>query len=97
MLPAPRARYSDPSTSHDAAASMRRAASAQCATVLSALRELGKAGAEQIATAAGMTAYAARKRLPELQDAGLVQPTGELRRTSTGRSERIWAATQIAG
>jgi hypothetical protein len=39
-----------------------------------------------------MPAYAVRKRLPELFDAGLAQPTGETRKTLTGRSERFWRA-----
>lgn len=94
-MPAPvpvavRARRRDPITSHEAAASMRDAAAQQTARVLQALRDLGEAGAEQIAARCGLDAYAVRKRLPEAQRAGLAVPTGGVRTTSTGRSERVW-------
>ena len=90
---APRARRRDPVTSHDAAESMKTAAAQQAERVLKALRSLGgEAGAEQIAAACGLDAYAVRKRLPELQRLGLAAPTGVVRSTSSGRSERVWRA-----
>lgn len=87
----PRARRTDPQTSHDAAAAMRRAATAQASKVFAALKKMQKAGAEQIGLLCTMPAYTVRKRLPELQDAGLVSPTGQRRQTMSGRSERIWS------
>jgi hypothetical protein len=33
-----------------------------------------------------------RKRLPELERAGLAQPTGETAPTHSGRSQRVWRA-----
>lgn len=89
----PLARRTDPQTSHDAAASMGRAATMQCAKVFNALRALGKAGAEQIGERCNLPAYAVRKRLPELEDAGLIYPTEHTRKTLSGRSERIWELT----
>lgn len=89
----PLARRTDPQTSHDAAASMGMAATMQCAKVLHALRELGKAGAEQIGERCNLPAYAVRKRLPELFDADLAVPTGDKRKTLSGRSERVWRCT----
>ena len=85
-----RARTLDPETSHDAAASMTLAANRQCAQVLNALRAIGNGGAEQIAATCGLDAYQVRKRTSELQDAGLIETTGERRRTRSGRSERVW-------
>jgi predicted ArsR family transcriptional regulator len=85
-----RARTLDPETSHDAAASMTLAANRQCAQVLNALRSIREGGAEQIAEACGLDAYQVRKRTSELQDAGLIETTGERRKTRSGRSERVW-------
>lgn len=80
----------DPDTSWEAAKSMRSAANAQCAAVLNALRQLGTAGAEQIGARCGLPAYAVRKRTSDLEHAGLIATTGETRKTSSGRSERLW-------
>lgn len=86
------ARTRDPETSHAAAESVRHVASDQCAAVLSALRALGRAGAEQIGAVCGLPAYAVRKRTADLERQRLITPTGDTRKTSTGRSERIWIA-----
>lgn len=85
-----RARRRDPVTSHQAAESMKTAAAQQAERVLKALRELRAAGAEQIGHRCKLDAYAVRKRLPELQRAGLVVPTDAVRVTLSGRSERFW-------
>jgi len=86
----PAARKLDPQTSHDAARSMEKAATLHCAQVLNCLRAIRRAGAEEIGDLIGMDAYAVRKRLPELEDARLAEPTDESRTTRSGRSERIW-------
>jgi predicted ArsR family transcriptional regulator len=86
----PAARKLDPQTSHDAAKSMETAATLHCAQVLNCLRAIRRAGAEEIGELIGMDAYAVRKRLPELQDAGFVDATDQRRTTRSGRSERIW-------
>jgi predicted ArsR family transcriptional regulator len=93
LLPPPRARRRDPQTSHDAAASMRKAATEQAAKVYVALQAFGRAGAgaEQIGERCGLDAYAVRKRLPELEAAGqVVVVEGVTRKTRSGRSERVW-------
>jgi len=87
-----KSRRLDPDTSHAAGDSMKRAATRQGASVLNCLRAIRNAGAEEIAELIGIDAYAVRKRLPELQDAGLADTTGERRTTRSGRSERIWRA-----
>ena len=69
---------------------MRKAATAQCVTVLLDLQTHGYSGAEEIGDRIGLDAYAVRKRLPELQDAGLVAPMPLKRKTRTGRWERVW-------
>lgn len=88
----PRARRRDPVTSHEAAESMKTGAAQQAERVLKALRSLGEAGAEQIGEVCSLDAYTIRKRLPELQRLGLAAPTGAVRSTASGRSERVWRA-----
>lgn len=86
-----RARRTDPATSHEAAARVAEFSSAHHQRVMDALRRAGgRAGAEQIAHIAGMDAYAARKRLPELQALGAVRATEETAMTRSGRRERVW-------
>lgn len=91
-----RARTIDPTTSHAAAGIVDQFADDHYGRILKALSIVrafyghGKAGAEQIAQAAGLQPYQVRKRLPELQRNGDVRPTGETRKTESGRSERVW-------
>lgn len=84
------ARTFDPETSHEAAARVREFAAGHCALILQALLDHGPMTPEQIGTRVGMDAYAVRKRLPELERAGLAKPTGETAPTTSGRSQRIW-------
>ena len=86
------ARRTDPDTSHDSAGRVREFAGGQCADILLRLRRFGPLGAEQIAAIIGIDAYAVRKRLSDLEHAGLAYPFSETRKTASGRSERIWRA-----
>lgn len=86
------ARCSDPETSKDAAARVREFAAGQCADILAVLRERGRLGAEQIAAYLHIDAYAVRKRLADLEHAGMAQPLPMQRVTASGRHERIWRA-----
>jgi predicted ArsR family transcriptional regulator len=85
-----RARRTDPTTSHEAAARVPEFGQAHQALILQALKRFGKAGAEQIAAATRLDAYQVRKRLAELREEGLAHPTGDTRKTASGRSERVW-------
>lgn len=91
-LQPPLCRASDPITSFEAADRVKEFQADHCTRILAALKRIGTAGAEQIGAMTGMDAYQVRKRLPELQKNGLVQPYSETRKTSTGRHERIWGA-----
>jgi predicted ArsR family transcriptional regulator len=84
-----RARKLDPATSHEAASRVGEFSQDHQTRIMAALT-FGELGAEQIGTEVGLDAYAVRKRLAELAAMHLAEPTGETRRTSTGRSERIW-------
>lgn len=90
--PATHARRGDPATSHDAAARVREFAGGQCADIMLILRQYGKQTPEQIGQRLHLDSYAVRKRLPELEKAGLARPTGETAPTASGRSQRIWMA-----
>lgn len=86
------ARRSDPETSKDSAARVREFAAGQCADILAVLRERGRLGAEQIAAYLRIDAYAVRKRLADLEHAGLARPIPLHRMTASGRKERFWEA-----
>lgn len=87
------ARRTDPETSHEAAARVHEFKAGHNVKILAALKSLGQAGAEQLAELAGIDPYAARKRLPELERMGYVRVVdGQVRKTSTGRHERVWSA-----
>lgn len=85
------ARRTDPLTSHQAAQHAQKFAPKQHARIQEALEMIGHpAGAHEIAEIAGLTQVQVCKRLPEMQRAGLVEPTGETRPTGWGGSERLW-------
>ena len=88
----PLCRANDPVTSFMAADRVHEFQADHCTRILSALKRMGQAGAEQIAAMTGLEAYQIRKRLPELQKQGLAQPYQETRLTATGRHERLWGA-----
>lgn len=92
-----RVRRTDPGTSFEAAVMADGLARSQQYAVLTALIEAKRPlGAEEIADAAGMEAYTARKRLPELKTQGLVDLAPGERATRSGRTERLWQLTQGA-
>lgn len=86
------ARRTDPVTSHQAAQRVREFASGHAATVLECLRKYGPCTVDEIAKHTPLLAQQTNKRLPELQRAGLVKPTGEIRLSASGRPERVWDA-----
>ena len=86
------ARRTDAVTSHEAAARVHEFAGSHCDLVLKALKRFGRAGADQIAGATRLDAYAVRKRLSDLEHVGLATPTDEKRQTASGRHERVWVA-----
>ena len=86
------ARATDPHTSHQAAYAAASFAGTHCKQILDALKAHGPLNPEQIAAMVGMDGYQCRKRLSDLQKIGKAEPTGELARTKSGRSQRIWRA-----
>jgi len=89
MFDAPRARKTDPPTSHAAADSMREGAETQRRMIVDAL-EYGPMTGDQLDAHYGWPHATANRRLPELRDAGLVVMMTETRETRSGRSARLW-------
>jgi predicted transcriptional regulator len=87
----PRARNSDPSTSHAAAAQLTTAADHYTA-IHEALTLYGPAGKDRIAALAGLDPVQVSRRLPEMRKLGLVGLTGETVQSRSGRQEREWQA-----
>lgn len=93
------ARSTDPGTSRAAAAQVHRFVAGQYREILDAMEMVAlladkadgdAVGASAIAGLIGLQPYQVRKRLPELQSAGLVELADGTTRTSSGRDERLW-------
>lgn len=91
----PRARTTDPGTSHAAARSMRDAASAQRAKLLGAVRGSGLFGltCAEADSQLGWRETSAGRRMSELRELGLVHDSGMLRKTPSGRQAIVWRAS----
>ena len=90
-----RARNADPMTSHMAAASMKEAAQAHYELIINCLKRFGPLGKDGIALHTNINGSqdgnAVARRLPELEKLGLVEQTGKLVLSKSGRKEREWA------
>ncbi len=85
----PRARKSDPVTSHLAAASAKQLAQQHQVLILGALMS-GPAGCDRIAAITRLTCYQVSKRLCELQRSGAIKLTGKTVQSTAGRAQREW-------
>ncbi len=92
LFPPPRARNTDPATSHAAAASMQNEAGSQRAAIYAHLRKNGPAIADELDAALGLRLTSAGRRLAELHDQGLVERTEQTRDTRSGRKAYLWRA-----
>lgn len=75
IIPARRARRTDPETSHTAARNAERFAASHAGRILEALRQ-GAATAHELSILTGLTVVQIDRRLPELQAKKLAQPKG---------------------
>ena len=87
----PRARATDPLTSHLAAAQVTTAAD-HCAQIHRALLVWGPAGKDVIARLTGLDPSQVARRLPEMRRIGQVDLTGGTVQSRSGRQEREWYA-----
>lgn len=93
---APRARATDPDTSHEAAAEVHEFEGDHHAQILDALR-LGPAGATEIAGRCGLGRDQVGKRLCELERGGLVVKDGKTRNANGKNEGRYRRATNGDG
>lgn len=89
----PRARNSDPCTSHAAARNTERFAKTHAGRILADLVARGPATVDQLSERVGLQSQQINKRLPELERDGLAYPEG-VRRSHAGNLERIWYAKE---
>ena len=82
-------RQSNPATSRAAAARVREFAGEHHRAILEALRA-APGGASAIAERCGLFTHQVGKRLHELAKAGLIEETGRLVESASGRREREW-------
>lgn len=94
---APRARNTDPSTSHAAAAAAVVLQGLHHAAILAALQTHGPMGKDQIARRCRLDGVQVCRRLTELKTAGLACPTGQKVKSDAGRDEREWMLVQKGG
>lgn len=92
--PRPRARRTDPDTSHEAAAGAVDTARHQRAHILRVLKEEGPLTADEIDALIGWRLTSAGRRLPELAETGAVERTTERRPTRTGSMAYVWRVTR---
>lgn len=85
-----RARTLDPTTSHEAALSVKEAAPMHMQLIHDCLHEYGPRGKDGIARITKLSGNQIARRLPEMEKMGLVEETGELVLSDAGRKERQW-------
>lgn len=87
-----RARATDPGVSHAAAARVDEFVGAHVDRIYSCLEKHGPQTKDQIAARTGLTPVQVDRRLPEMERDGDVRTTGEVRKSASGRDERVWEA-----
>lgn len=88
----PRARKLDPTTSQEAAQSIKEVAQNHMQIIHDCLHEHGCLGKDQISLLTKLEPSQVARRLPEMQKMGLVQLTGKTVSSSSNRQEREWKA-----
>lgn len=86
----PRARLTDPNTSHEAAEQASSLASQHYDQILACLQRFGALGKDGIANLSGLEGNQVARRMSELHRLGLVELTGRTTKSKSGRSEREW-------
>lgn len=87
-----RARAVDPTTSHEAAVSIKQVAPIHMQIIHDCLHEHGALGKDQISLLTKLDGNQIARRLPEMQKMGLVELTGKTVSSLSGRQEREWRA-----
>jgi len=85
-----RARSLDPVTSHAAADQAQDLARLHGGWIVVCLQRFGARGKDGIAELTGLDGNQVARRLPELAKIGLVELTGRVTKSKSGRAEREW-------
>lgn len=94
-LPAPRARQSDPSTSHDGVRAVSLRAGTQTTRIAMAYLEHGDLIDDEAGAIAGLAHAGYWKRCSDLRRAGIIEPTGETRPGRSGEQQRVCRLTPL--
>ena len=86
----PRARQSDPWTSHAAAQRATEFAGTHTDIILACLGRHGPQTIDEIAKRTPLNSVQIARRLSECDRSGLAEPTGLCRMSASGRPERVW-------
>ena len=90
----PRARQSDPWTSHAAAHRAAEFAGTHTDIILACLMRHGPQTIDEIAKRTPLNSVQIARRLSECDRRGLAEPTGLCRLSASGRPERVWRASR---
>ena len=85
-----RARSTDPITSFMAADQSSHLASHHFDQILDCLQRFGARGKDGIAELTGLDGNQVARRLPEMARLGMVELTGKITKSKSGRAEREW-------
>lgn len=90
-LDPPRARHSDPSTSHGAAIRAKQLQAAHVALILGALQMYGPMNVDRIAAVVKLNGHQVGKRVGELEKARAIEVVpGVTAQSDAGRAQRVW-------
>lgn len=89
----PRARASDPATSHEAAASMEQHIGPQHSTILRCLADRPGLSSAEVDTLVGFNTW---RRCSELKQQGYIRPIGTTKNPASGRSAETFVLTERA-
>lgn len=86
----PRAKADNPVTSFEAADKAKDLAERHAQAIVECLAKHGPLGKDGIAARINISGHQVSRRLSELQKEGYIQPTGNIVKSDSGRSEREW-------
>jgi predicted transcriptional regulator len=92
----PRARRTDPETSHAAAANADLFAGKHADRILAALREMGTGTAHEIAVATGLSVVQVDRRRKEMETAGLITVLRQGGKLFTRDGFMVWAPVEVS-
>ena len=91
----PRVRANDPLTSFEAAESIKEAAPQHHQVILECLQIHGALGKDGISAYTNLDSNQVARRLNEMKIIGLIELTGNVVKSNSGRNEREWQCTRL--